>query len=327
MLNFLLVGAGQLGSRHLQALALSDFSDVSIQVVDPSSEALLIVQERWRQVVKSPRIKSIEFLADFSGVKRDIDFCIIATNANCRLQVLKALLSHARVRQLVLEKVLFQSVEQLDDASQLLLSVGTQAWVNCPRRMFPIYLTLRNRLIDEQKFNLQVQGSNWGLACNAIHFIDLWAMLSGQQSYMLDTSGLDDTIVGSKRSGYKEVTGTLRGGSGARVFSLTSFTATDPVPLSILIETERFVIDVSEASGECSFRTKESGAREIIPFSVLYQSQLSHRVGRQLLAGENSSCELTSFSESASLHAPFLQEMLEFFRKQDGHAYTLCPIT
>lgn len=327
MLNFLLIGAGQLGSRHLQALALSDFSDVSIQVVDPSSQALKVAQERWGQVVKSPYIKSIEFFADFADVKRDVDLCIIATNASCRLQVLRALLSHARVRQLVLEKVLFQSAEQLEEASRLLRSVETQAWVNCPRRMFPLYLALRSRLADEQKLNLQVQGSNWGLACNAIHFIDLWAMLGGQQSYVIDTSGLDDVVIESKRFGYKEVSGTLRGRAGDRTFSLTSTAGVDEVPLRIMIETERFIINIDESLGECMVQEREGGAREVLPFSVLYQSQLSHRIGIQLLASNVSSCELTSFSESASLHTPFLQGLLEFFRRQDDQTHTLCPIT
>lgn len=327
MLNLLLIGAGQLGSRHLQALALSDFADISIQVVEPSSEARKIAQERWEQVTKSEKIKAIEFLADVSTVNCTIDFCIIATNANCRLQVLKGLLTSVSVRQLVLEKVLFQSVEQLKEASSLLSSVDTQVWVNCPRRMFPIYQELKKRLAGEQTLKLQVQGNNWGLACNAIHFIDLWAMLGGEHGYALDTSGLDVAVVESKRPGYKEVSGTLSGASGERGFSLISTADTEPVPLSIRIETEHFIVSVSESTGQCIIQAKETGEQEVLTFSVLYQSQLSHEVARQLLASGNGSCELSPFNESASLHEPFLQGLLEFFNKQDGNAHTICPIT
>lgn len=327
MLNFLLIGAGQLGSRHLQALALSDFADISIQVVEPSTEARKVAQERWEQVSKSESIKSIEFLADMSKVSRTVDFCIIATNANCRLQVLKELLANVSVRQLVLEKVLFQSIEQLDEASHLLSSVDTLVWVNCPRRMFPIYQELKKRLANEQTLSLQVQGNRWGLACNAIHFIDLWAMLGGEHDYVLDTSGLDVSVAESKRPGYKEVSGTLSGASGERGFFLTSTAGTEPVPLRIRIETEHFIISVSESVGKCTIQVKETGHQEVLTFSALYQSQLSHEVGRQLLASGNGPCELTPFNESALLHAPFLQGLLEFFNKQDGYAHTLCPIT
>lgn len=327
MLNFLLVGAGQLGSRHLQALALADFSDICIQVVEPSAQARKVAQERWEQVAKSENIKSIEFLADMSKVNSSIDFCIIATNANCRLQVLKDLFTSTSVRQLVLEKVLFQSVAQLQEASRLLASLETKAWVNCPRRMFPIYQELQKRLANEQTLNLQVRGSNWGLACNAIHFIDLWAMLGGDQNYALDTDGLDVTPVESKRPGYKEVSGTLTGTSGDSGFTLTSTVGSETEPLSIRIETENFIVNVNESVGQCKIQTKETAEEEILAFVVLYQSQLSHEIGRQLFSSVSGHCTLTSFNESASLHEPFLSGLLDYFNKQDGHTHTLCPIT
>lgn len=327
MLNFLLIGAGQLGSRHLQALALSDFTDISIQVVEPSTEACKVAQERWDQVAKSEKIKTIEFLPDLSTVNRSIDFCIVATNANCRLGVIKDLLAHVSVRQLVLEKVLFQSVEQLEEAGQLLSASGAKVWVNCPRRMFPIYQELKKHLAGERTLNLQVHGSNWGLACNAIHFIDLWAMLGGQHDYMLDTSALDVAVSESKRPGYKEVSGTLSGVSGERRFCLTSVADDQPSPLSIRIETEHFKIAVGESTGKCTIEEKGTGKEQVLTFSVLYQSQLSNEVGRQLLANGSGNCELTPFNESASLHKPFLKGLLEFFNSQADSNLILCPIT
>ncbi|MEW5715674.1 Gfo/Idh/MocA family oxidoreductase [Pseudomonas sp. SB113] len=327
MLNFLLIGAGQLGSRHLQALALSNFADVSIQVVEPSPEARKVAQERWGQVAQSEYIKSIAFLADIVEVRSAIDFCIVATNANCRLQVLKNLLGNTTVQKLVFEKVLFQSVEQLKEATHLLSSVETQVWVNCPRRMFPIYQELKKRLAREQSLSLRVKGNSWGLACNAIHFIDLWAMLGGQVEYALDMSGLDAVVVQSKRPGYKEVSGSLSGGAGKRSFLLTSTTHTEAVPLIICIETEHFSIAVNESVGQCTVVTKETGHKEMLEFSVLYQSQLSHQVARQLLSNEQGDCELTPFSESAALHEPFLRGLLEFFNRQGDYDLSLCPIT
>lgn len=327
MLNFLLIGAGQLGSRHLQALALSDFSDIAIQVVEPSTQARKVAQERWEEIKKTKNIKSIEFLKDLSSVNKVVNFCIIATSANCRLQILKDLFEKVEVRQLVLEKVLFQSVEQLQEARRLLSPLDTRVWVNCPRRMFPIYQQLRERLSKEQSLRLQVIGSNWGLACNAIHFIDLWAMLGGEYVYELDTSDLDPAIVESKRPGYKELSGTLSGLSGNREFVLTSTAVDESVPLSISIETEHFIIDVKEAVGECTIQSKGAGEVELLTFSVPYQSQLSQEVGRQLLAVGSGVCELTSFSRSATLHEPLLCGLLEFFNKHDFQFHTVCPIT
>jgi predicted dehydrogenase len=51
MKSIVIIGAGQLGSRHLQALRLID-EPIRIQVVDPSHESLKVAEERFNQVKK-----------------------------------------------------------------------------------------------------------------------------------------------------------------------------------------------------------------------------------------------------------------------------------
>ncbi|MCU1733986.1 MULTISPECIES: Gfo/Idh/MocA family oxidoreductase [unclassified Pseudomonas] len=325
MFNILLVGAGQLGSRHLQALALADFADITIQVVDPFAASLERAKERWEQVERSSSIRSIDFLTDIAQVKGSIDFCVVATNADCRLQLLEDMLARLTVRNLLLEKVLFQSEAQLNAAAQLFDHVGCNVWVNCPRRMFSGYEVLRERLSGQRAFDLRVVGEQWGLACNAIHFIDIWAFLSGATSYVADVSGLDPVVVESKRPGYKELIGTLAGNWQDSRFSLTCHAEVASQPLRIEIETEDYRVTLNEGAGLCELQDKASGAVEALPFTVLYQSQLTHRVAESIYRG--SPCQLTTFDESAALHAPFLRTLLAFFNTHDGGAYTLCPIT
>lgn len=325
MFNILLVGAGQLGSRHLQALALADFTDITIQVVDSFEGALVQAKERFEQVEKSSSIRTIDFYTDIGQVKGTIDFCIVATNADCRLQLVVDMLDRLTVKNLILEKVVFQSEEQLEAARQLFMRTGCKVWVNCPRRMFTGYQVLRERLQAEQALDLRVEGDQWGLACNAVHFIDLWTFLGGSASYEVDVSRLDPVIVASKRPGYKEVNGTLAGRSPKGQFELTCHADTSQTQLKLEIETEHFLVSINEAVGHCVLRHKGTGATESLSFPVLYQSQLSHRIAEAVyLQGD---CELTSFEESAALHAPFLRALLAFFNEHDGGAYTLCPIT
>lgn len=325
MFNILLVGAGQLGSRHLQALALADFADISIQVVDPFTASLERARERWEQVERSPSVRSIEFLTDIAQVKGSIDFCVVATNADCRLQLLEDMLARLTIRNLLLEKVLFQSEAQLSAAGQLFEGTGCKVWVNCPRRMFPGYEVLRDRLRGQRVFDLRVVGGQWGLACNAIHFIDIWAFLSGATSYATDVSGLDLVVIESKRPGYKEITGTLAGCWQDSRFSLTCHADAVQEPMRIEIETEDYRVTLNEGAGLCELLDKASGAVEPLPFTVLYQSQLTHRVAESIHRG--GPCQLTTFDESAALHAPFLRSLLAFFNEHDGGSYTLCPIT
>ena len=98
--HVLLVGAGQLGSRHLQAMA-SCKTNIDVSVVDPSMDALRTAQERLQEVKLSSSIGKISFLQRISDVESDIDCCIIATNAQQRLTVLKELLEHHCVDNII----------------------------------------------------------------------------------------------------------------------------------------------------------------------------------------------------------------------------------
>ena len=325
MFNILLVGAGQLGSRHLQALALADFADINLQVVDPFATSLERAKERWEQVKHSPSIRSINFLTDIGQVQGNINFCIVATNADCRLQLLEDMLARLTIKNLLLEKVLFQSEAHLDAAKQLFTRVGCKVLVNCPRRMFLGYSVLRERLIGQRSLALRVTGEQWGLACNAIHFIDIWAFLCNAPSYAPNLSGLDQHVIDSKRPGYKEVTGTLSGNWNDSTFSLICLASSTQEPLRLEIETEDYLVTLNEGSGQCELLNKANRIVEPLPFEVLYQSQLTQHVAESVYRG--TPCQLTSFDESAALHAPFLRALLAFFNEHDDGAYTLCPIT
>ncbi|MCV3262395.1 hypothetical protein OGZ01_01395 [Vibrio harveyi] len=137
----------------------------------------------------------------------------MATNAAVRLGIVKQLVEKLTVQYLVLEKVLFQSVAQLVEAEKLLANAGVKTWVNCPRRLFPAYQALKQQYQGAQSVVLEVTGSNWGLGCNAIHFIDLWNYLAGFSSYKLDFQA-DVSVIDSKRSGYKEIIGGLAAQAG-----------------------------------------------------------------------------------------------------------------
>ncbi|WP_210643494.1 Gfo/Idh/MocA family oxidoreductase [Pseudomonas sp. Tri1] len=325
--NYLLVGAGQLGTRHLQALVGHAPGPTAIQVVDPFETSLTMARERADAVKNSDGYVELSYLSKFDHILPTIDFSVIATNANCRLDVIKQVLAKSHVRYLLLEKVLFQSTDQLDQAVDLIERVGTATYVNCPRRMFPIYRELREHLKDAKRVVLTVEGDDWGLACNAIHFIDLWAFLTGCADYEVDVSALDSTILDSKREGYKEVTGILSGHAAGHSFCLTSraLDTVDKEPLKVRIETERLVIDILESKGICRIVDLASHSEQEQSFSIPYQSQLTHLVADSLL--QHGHCELTPFKESVALHKPLLKALLTFFNEYDDVVRDHCPIT
>ena len=74
MYQLAVIGAGQLGSRHLQGLAKANL-EAEIWVVDVSQESLNIAQSRYNEV-KSDKMK-VHFITDFSKIASEkIDFAI-----------------------------------------------------------------------------------------------------------------------------------------------------------------------------------------------------------------------------------------------------------
>ena len=110
MINIVLIGAGKLGSRHLQALAKIGI-EAKIYVVDPSIESTEIAFARFKEIPQNSNVKHIEFLKNIDDLNiRTVDVAIIATSSEHRFFALNSLLSHVSVNYLILEKFLFQNL-------------------------------------------------------------------------------------------------------------------------------------------------------------------------------------------------------------------------
>src|SRR5947209_4742456 len=135
MTTVALIGAGQIGSRHLQALARLE---ADITVIDPSSASL----DRARELAGK---SDIRYATQLDQLGPAIDVAIVACSARERRSVVESLLAGRKVGALVLEKVLFQKIEDYEAVGALLKERGVRAWVNCPRRLWPFYQALRER--------------------------------------------------------------------------------------------------------------------------------------------------------------------------------------
>ena len=107
------MGVGQLGSRYLQGLAQIN-KDVRVSLVDPNPSALDLARKRYEEMPSNSHILSVNYHQDTTGMKGRVDLAIIATNSDVRLQVIENLLDKFEVNYLILEKVVFQSVEDFE---------------------------------------------------------------------------------------------------------------------------------------------------------------------------------------------------------------------
>ena len=319
-----IIGAGQLGSRHLQGIAQSTF-DISIEVVEPFDSSRQTAQQRYEEIKNNSHVKEISFLEGIDALSDYLDLVIIATGADVRSKVIKELLSKKKVSNLVLEKVLFQSVEEYDEIETLLEKTQTECWVNHPRRMYPFYEKLKEELAQANQVSYSVQGGAWGIGCNALHFIDHLAFLVGSENLKINADFLDQKIYDSKRKGFIEFNGLLVGGIDAHTFSLYSNANNAPVVFSIVSDSVSYKIN--EGSGEIEIAKADENwvwkkSQEKI---IYYQSELSQLFIEDILIKR--SVSLPTYTQAKALHIPFINTLLDKIEKVTGKREKVCLIT
>ncbi|GAB4284913.1 MAG: hypothetical protein Kow0068_10140 [Marinilabiliales bacterium] len=324
MLKISIIGAGQLGSRHLQALAKTNL-EVSIEVVEPDINAAETAKQRFLEMGDNSKIKALSFFNSIDKLSTELDLVIVATNSNVRYEVTKQLLSKKSVKNLVLEKVLFQEISHYYDIENLLSETKTECWVNHPRRMFPFYQQLKKELTGIKQISFTFQGGNWGLACNGLHLLDIFSYLSGENILNINSDFLNKKIYKSKRENFIEFNGKLIGTIGQHFFSLFSIEYTTPTFLTI--SSDKLIAVIDETNGYARIVSEENGWKwETIQNKIIYyQSELTHTLIEDILI--NKVCNLPIYKEAMSLHITFIQALMAFMEKVDGKQHKNCPIT
>ncbi|MDA9043202.1 Gfo/Idh/MocA family oxidoreductase [Pseudomonadales bacterium] len=315
-----LIGAGELGSRHLQSLVRIGPA-TKITVLELSEDAVLLARERMSEIAEiSDFVAKVEFVKALEQLPASIDLAVIATGAAPRMDILRRLLVHSRVKYMLLEKVLFQNLDEYEEASVLLENLGIEAWVNCPRRMFNGYGALKLQLDLKQPIEMRVKGGEWGLACNAIHYIDIFAFLTGSCVQSVDVENLESTIYPSKRSGYVEFFGSMsvQFENGHKLVLDCSH---DQTACLISIVDSEGLYDIDESSG----MVLKNAQKTNITIISINQSDLTQVFAEQVLAFGRSN--LTTYTESSALHQPFISSLLSFYNEKNKIQITSLPIT
>lgn len=308
-----IIGAGQLGSRHLQSLKQVS-SQLKITVIDPSEKSLATAKERYEGI--SGNDHQIEYFSSLPDIKNnEIDIAIIPSNSNVRRTVIENLLSKANVKYMVLEKLLFTKKQDYEVISELLKKKGTKTYVNCTMRMVPFYIKCKEHF-QNQVVNFQVTGSQYGLITNAIHYLDYASYLNNTHSFEMHTNILDSAVIESKRPGFKELNGTLIAhySNGAKTILSCLPDGTLPLMIEMTSPTTRIIVREWEQKAWVA-EAKNSWAWKEIEAPIPFQSQLTAIFVNELL--ETGSCKLVPYEESKIIHLALLESLSSFLNKQN----------
>jgi len=327
MYKIAIIGVGQLGSRHLQALTLTDLN-VDIELVEPYKPMQETARERYEQMPNNPKINSITFFDDISGLSDELDLVVVATTANVRRVVVDELLDNKKVKNIILEKVLFQHYDDYDHFTKRFDELNVNVWVNHSRRLFSFYDQFLPELKKSSQISYHVQGGEWGMACNALHFLDHLQMMQKESDseINIDTTLLHPEVIESKRKGCYEVYGTLSGNIGNGSFSLTCTQGgVLPTTISIMADTVRIFVDEYKGIALISKKENDWKWEQYEGKIVSYQSELTGIIGDEILT--NGNCSLPTYSESALLHKPFIKTIQDKIESTLGKEFGLCPIS
>ncbi|MBN1840596.1 MAG: Gfo/Idh/MocA family oxidoreductase [Campylobacterales bacterium] len=324
MKKIALIGAGQLGSRHLQGLAKSSM-EISIEVVEPFEGSRGVAKERFEAMPENKNVTHIAFFETLSQLSSHLDLVIVATNSDVRYKVIEELLTHKSVANLVLEKVLFQNVDEYNKTTELLKKSNTKCWVNHPRRMFPFYQELKNILSNAHMMHFSISGGNWGMGCNGLHLLDCMEYLTGKTVTSIDAQLLDTKLYETKRSGFQEFNGLLSGRLGEHTFSMSSLPE-HISPLQFSITSDSVNIFIDETNGWMRILKKDNNWNvETISEKIIYfQSEMTHRVLEDIFTTQ---CLLPTYEEAMTLHVKFLTALINHMNSFSKEKYDFCPIT
>ncbi|MHB8260750.1 MAG: Gfo/Idh/MocA family oxidoreductase [Bacteroidia bacterium] len=302
MYAIVIIGAGNIGSRHLQAFAHA-IRKTKIIVIDPSQASLDICKTRWEDVNKLNKTAEVIFQKNYANIPKEIDLAIISTNSEHRYNALRNLLLNCHCKNILLEKFLFSSEKEYAETSSLIESNKTNMYVNVVRRTFESYRWV-SELLSMKKGNLSMKviGNNWGLASNSIHFIDLFCYFTNDEIKICEFNNPNTTqVLNSKREGYIEFIGIVSAESERGDKLLIECNEGTYDKINIIIEKDSFKINIEESGDIISIDVTNEISNRKFPYP--FQSQLTLGYFIELIQGKTS---ITPYHESANMHIKFL---------------------
>jgi len=320
-IKVLIIGSGQIGSRHLQGFLKSNHK-LSITMVDPNVKSLQNSKFRAKEI-KCGNPNSTVHYKQKTPKNEKFKICIISTNADVRAEVAKSLLTNCLIENLIFEKILFQLDSDYRLVSKLLKKNQTSAWVNCNKRMVPFYKNIKKSLDLKKCVKMYIEGSSWGMACNSIHFIDLFSYFVNSSNLKILKTNFTNRLFESHRGkNFYEVNGLMECMIENHTLKISCDNKRKPFWFVKIINSKNeFHID--ELKGEYKTILNKYTKTQINPYPN--QSNLSLKLINDLI--EHNNCELVKYEDSCKLHIPLILEIRTHLSKLLKKKLVQCPIT
>lgn len=321
----MLIGCGQLGSRHLQALATLNGVD-RIDVVDPYAPSLDRGRELLQEVKGANPDIRYRWLTSLSEAGDAGALCVVATQAEGREVFVEQALAKG-YRRFLLEKVVCQSLSRYERLLDSVSGHGALAWVNCKTRAYPFWKYVKEKL-EDSIFEYYVSIGNYGLANTGVHLADIFVHLDGCERIEPVGADLDPVLHPSKRGNRVfDLSGSVFGRSERGSRLAMDFAGHHKLPGTIQVTSpeHRFLVNqVTRQAFEASPST--NWKFEPVPFEGdLMVSAMTREFARDIL--DRGQCGLPTLEECHPAHAFIFSLILPTMNKLLGKDDDICPVT
>lgn len=205
--RILIIGTGNIGKRYLQAIYRSGLNNIPCYCYDIIESSLKGVEDFLHSHGFKDTTNKLYEYQDFLDLISDESLVIVATTAKDRIDLLLDILNH-NPRYLIIEKPVTQTKAEYDILLKKYKSVSTKAYVHYYLRFQPYIKKLKALFEGASPIFYSVTLPGNGIACNGIHFIDLFLWLVASNKTVVSSSKTS-SIYEQKRSGFWDVYGGL----------------------------------------------------------------------------------------------------------------------
>ena len=182
-----IVGVGNIGMRYVQGITRK-FPDAQLFLVD----APVRLQE-----LEKLNVANVQLLRSLDDIHESMDLCVVATSCEPRLALYKRCLD-LKPGYIILEKYLFTSREEFEECLSLTrVPTFVNQWLYGSKTF--------DCMFEEEARSVELIGSNWGLACNAVHWMDVFKRHMNITHLQVGSETTIAEVCSSKRPGYEEM--------------------------------------------------------------------------------------------------------------------------
>ncbi|QEC78074.1 Gfo/Idh/MocA family oxidoreductase [Mucilaginibacter ginsenosidivorax] len=207
MNNVIIIGTGNIGKRHLQALYRSDL-EFEIVVYDVFKESLSSVSQFCiDNKLDSARVTPVESFDKLLGFINGDSVVIVATTATDRINTLEPVIIR-KPKAIIVEKPIVQVEADYYYIQSIAESNQVPVYVNFIAHAQHFYREIYQNVKDAKEFSFYTNMPNWGMSTVGVHQFELFFWLFGIKEYEVVFSEVS-SVYEQKRKGFYDLAGSI----------------------------------------------------------------------------------------------------------------------